>query len=885
MDDLNGLDWSATSNTGNKAPTGTGNYYPALRPTPPPPLSGRNTPLSAQGSGAPKPSPFAPPKSATPDSFSNLVSFGSSKQATLTLQEQQEKLQAKKRKQQEESRKQYEAQFGGNQFWDGLGNRGHSATPPGTSRSTTPATNPLPANFARASSPVTNGGPAVATGADDDLFAAFNKDAKVDKSSYYPPPPMSSSGRNTPGFGANKVGDLSQPQAWEQSGSSLGAELGDDDDPFGLGQMKASSSAPVPIPSIGDDDDFLGDLGKPVEEVRRPSPVVQEAPAQDSEPESDDPWDKAVAELVEMGFSAEQSRRALTESGSGLDIQAAVGWILNDAHRQAKQKQQGRDTSRNNGDSSRNRRHISEDTPSRDSTPAWMREEGRDRSQPQREENRSPSGEMDLSKTAAAVGSNLLKTANSLWKTSKKKVAEFQQESDPSQPKWMREEAEREQAERRAATEGRGRRQPAAPEVTDEALMLEGGGRPTRKPKAPEPRFPPSNSSSSRDQSPVIPKPPPERASAPRWQQTAPSDPRSRVTKQTIEEQSAQAYISPARRKKAAPPPEPSRPEPDLLFSSAPAPSKAGPPARTSQRPSPASSKPSTPIPTRPRAPQRQIPHLSPAALANSTQHRLAGTAHFKLGDYAAAHQSYSASLSVLPSSHPITIILLCNRALTGLKTGVPKAAITDADTALELIGVSRGDGENINLGPGEGGGNKEMKEFYGKALMRKAEALEQMERWKEAGDVWKMCVENGIGASTAIQGRTRCDKALAPKPPVSRTATPKPAPRPKPKSALSDLGFGQEEDSAAVKRLREANEAAQKDDDEKFALTDKVEARISNWRDGRRDNIMALIGGLDKVMWEGSGWKKVGMHELVGPNKVKINYMKAIAKTHPDKV
>ena len=177
------------------------------------------------------------------------------------------------------------------------------------------------------------------------------------------------------------------------------------------------------------------------------------------------------------------------------------------------------------------------------------------------------------------------------------------------------------------------------------------------------------------------------------------------------------------------------------------------------------------------------------------------------------------------------------------------------------------------------------MKEFYGKALMRKAEALEQMERWKEAGDVWKMCVENGVGASTAIQGRTRCDKALAPKPPVSRTTTPKPAPKPKPKSALSDLGFGQEEDSAAVKRLREANEAAQKDDDEKFALTDKVEARISNWRDGRRDNIMALIGGLDKVMWEGSGWKKVGMHELVEPKRVKSNYQKAISNTHPDKV
>lgn len=175
------------------------------------------------------------------------------------------------------------------------------------------------------------------------------------------------------------------------------------------------------------------------------------------------------------------------------------------------------------------------------------------------------------------------------------------------------------------------------------------------------------------------------------------------------------------------------------------------------------------------------------------------------------------------------------------------------------------------------------MKEFYGKALMRKAEALEQMERWKDAGDVWKLCVEHGVGASTAIQGRQRCEKALAPKP---RAATPRPTPKPKPKSALQDLSAaGSEQDSEAVKRLREQHKEAEKADDEKFALSDKVEQRIGHWRDGKRDNLRALIGSLDAVMWEGAGWKKVGMHELVQNNKVKIHYMKAIGKTHPDKV
>ncbi|PVH73770.1 hypothetical protein DL98DRAFT_500745 [Cadophora sp. DSE1049] len=881
MDDLNGLDWSSTSNTNTtKAPQGTGNYYPALRPTPPPQLSGRNTPLSAQGSGAfkPPPKPFAPPKSSTPDSFSNLVSFGSSKTSTLTLQQQQEKLQAEKRKAEEEKRKQYDAQFGGGQAWDRLG----AGPPPiaSTSRSTTPAFKPLPSSFARASSPATDGAKSPASGGDDDLFAAFNADAPVDNSSHYPPPSNLSSGRNTPGIAAKKPLDLTQPNAWEQPGT-----LGDDDDPFGLGTKPMN--VPAPIPTVGDDDDFLGDLGKPVEEVRRASPPKQVAPEPEQEQEADDPWDKAVAELVDMGFSGEQSRRALTESGSGLDIQAAVGWILNDAHRQAKQKQQGgRDPSRN-GSSNSDRREASRDTGRRDS-PAWMKGESRDASQSRREDNRSPNGETDITKAAAAMGNNLFKTANSLWKTSQKKVAkamnEFQQEADPSQPKWMREAAEREQAERRAAADGRGRKPQPTPEVTDEALMLEGGGRPPpRKAKAPEPRVQ-SSSNSSRDQSPAMPKPPSERAT-PRWQQSASApDPRLRVTKQAIEEQSAQAYVSPARRKKATlqPPPEP---EVDLFSPTPSKPVHPVQPARTSQRPSPVPSKPSTPIPTRPKAPTRQIPSLSPTALANSNQHRLAGTAHFKRGDYASAHQSYTSSLSVLPDSHPITIILLCNRALTSLKTGVPKSAVSDSDTALALIGVSRGDGETIDLGHGEGNGAKDMKEFYGKALMRKAEALEQMERWKDAGDVWKMCVEHGVGASTAIQGRTRCEKALAPKPPPSRISTPKAAPRPAPRpSALSDLGPSGG-DSAAVKRLREANANAEKADDEKFALSDQVEARIGAWKNGKEDNLRALIGSLENVMWEGSGWKKVGLHELVLNNKVKIHYMKAIGKTHPDKL
>jgi hypothetical protein len=38
-------------------------------------------------------------------------------------------------------------------------------------------------------------------------------------------------------------------------------------------------------------------------------------------------------------------------------------------------------------------------------------------------------------------------------------------------------------------------------------------------------------------------------------------------------------------------------------------------------------------------------------------------------------------------------------------------------------------------------------------------------------------------------------------------------------------------------------------------------------------------------VLWEGSGWKKPAMTDLVEPQRVKRAYMKANLVVHPDKV
>ncbi|KAI1098408.1 hypothetical protein F4804DRAFT_346365 [Jackrogersella minutella] len=876
MDDLSGLDWSSTNSSKSNKPSPMNpvnpmnppSFYPTLRPTPSPQPSGRSTPLSAQGSGfvAPKPTTLKP----TTDSFSGLVSFsGAKSNANLSLRERQEQLQAQKRQREEEEKRKLQSQYGAGQFWDNIG---QSSTP--ASRTISPAVPSAGGGIGSQNGHKKNG--------DDDIFAAFNRDTKVDNASHFPPPAQHQSGKSTPANAAQL--DLTNASTWNKPISSNKDEFGDDDDPFGLNKVKGQPKR-QPTVDADEDDDLLGDLGKPVDEVRRKAQAAQTAQAKsepgrpidesDSESEPEEPprrgnsdrFDQAVAELVDMGFTAENARRGLTESGAGLDIQAAVGWLLDDAHRQARNKQTPSDTAaerpRRDDNRSRNR-----------GNPAWMSEDHFD-AIPSRRDNRSPASEDDFSKKAAAMSSSFFKTANSLWKSGQKQVqkavADFQQEGgDPSQPKWMR-------SAHLDSTHSGGRVEQTA---TDEALMLESGMRPERQPSRPTQ----SRRSDVRDQSPVLPsRPSPHSSGAPKWQQASqPStrDPRARLNKQAVEEQSAQAYVSPARRKKATPQPV-AQPEPEanLLFdqstqSRPQRPTKPSVP--TTKVPTKAPSRTITP---RPPAPTRKMPTIPPSVMEASTRHRLEGTAHFKLGDFDAAHTSYTNSLAGVPQSHPICIVLLTNRALTALKTGSPKQAVGDADAAIGIIGPSRGEGEKVALPDGE---TRDMKDLYGKALSRKAEALEQMEKWVDAGNVWQQCVEAGVGGANAIAGRQRCQKALAPKP----KPTPKPAqaarPRPKP-SAVSDIT--PQKSSEAVQRLREANKAAEAADDEKFALGEKVDARIASWRDGKRDNLRALIGSLDQVLWENSGWKKVGLHELVVANKVKIHYMKAIAKCHPDKL
>ena len=941
MEDLSGLEWSQSTAplTHKPPPMSTGNYHATLHPTPP--LSGRSTPLDQSlsiGRGNTATNSRLSSKSSTPanDSFANLVSFGTLASArSLSLLEQQKITQEQRAKREAEQRNNLDVQFAAQtDFWDKLGDG--RATP---NRITSPPTyagtdeyggrklsnainRPFEAiNGAPRSTPTSK-----TSETEYDLLSAFNAATPIDSSTDFPVPAAARatsnrSGATTPGV-PSTLEDLALPSGGQATENYY--------DPFELGTVGTVKPTPdEPATTANDDDDVLGLLGRPVSELPPVHSGDLESSKSPATSQTSEPLDKAVAELIDMGFPPEKSRNALAGTESGIDVQAAVGILLGQAHEESRKKNsvqelRARSPSATAKDLSRRRTSRSNNRESDATIPAWMSQQSRSNSTQRHENSRSPAnGEIDPSKYAAELGSNLFKTANSLWKTGTKKlnqaVSELNSDSDSSQPKWMRDAHTERQESRSRQTRlpeefnghnekpvrPRQRRVPSItePGMTDEALMLEASDtRPQRPETAQRPREYSSatlRSDSSREQSPAVSARFSEtQVPQPRFlqqQQADGRDPRSRFSRQTIEEQSSQAYISPARRKKA--PPNPPSPESNLLFNST---EQAFPAKSLKSQPKPAaisrpSMKPSEPLSSRLKIPKRTIPQVSPSDLQQSTTHRHAGTSAFKLGNYAQATSSYTISLSTLPAKHPLTIPLLTNRALTHLKTGDPKGSMHDADEAISVIGPSKGLGENVDSGGAEG--SKPMSEFWGKAMTRKAEALEQLERWADASVVWKECVEAGVGGSASIQGRNRCEKAVGGRssgaaptawrssPGIKRMA-PKPAPR---ISALEDLSGRSVSNTAAsaeaVTRLRAANAEAERVDDEKFALADSVDERLDRWRKGKEGNLRALLGSLDTVLWDGVGWKKVGMSELVMPGKVKVIYMKGIGKVHPDKV
>ncbi|KAJ3024954.1 UNVERIFIED_CONTAM: hypothetical protein HDU68_007633, partial [Siphonaria sp. JEL0065] len=304
----------------------------------------------------------------------------------------------------------------------------------------------------------------------------------------------------------------------------------------------------------------------------------------------------------------------------------------------------------------------------------------------------------------------------------------------------------------------------------------------------------------------------------------------------------------------------------------------------------------STPPPPIQQQQQQPIYTATPPQRSLANTHKSTGNELYKSGNYPSALDSYTTAIVHLPPTDWDLIPLLTNRATTYMKLGDYTSAIEDCNRVQEL------------------------KEGDVKSLLRRAEAYEARERFGEAVRDYEAVVRGdpvGLGRGVAVlQGLGRCRKAVGcggfnataaatvTTASVTTTVT----------SVADDLaflggsGFGTSSPSQplrsntsssnkpmsaaaakavdkAVESLRAQNESADREEEAKFQVKEAIEVKIETWKRGKEANIRALLSSLDTILWAELGWQTINLSELITPQQVKVRYMRAVAKVHPDKL
>ena len=316
----------------------------------------------------------------------------------------------------------------------------------------------------------------------------------------------------------------------------------------------------------------------------------------------------------------------------------------------------------------------------------------------------------------------------------------------------------------------------------------------------------------------------------------------------------------------------------------------------------------------------------------------------FKLGQFGNAETLYTRAINSLRSSPNgkdslYFVLLLNNRANARMKNGDVSGAVRDCDSVVGLITtncLTSGDDldtfvtsppsnqDKIDWNPSDDANNTkfvvtitdasnaqeevvDLVDGLTKAIKRRAEAYEGLEKWNKAKNNWDLLrscawVRNESVRGEAGRGVGRCvrmigsnsgsgnvgDGMMTELSFSSAFAARPPAPKPESHSRPT-ISATVDKPSSALTALRTTTAAAEAEDQAKHELKDSVDARLSSWKNRKENNIRALLASLDTVLWNelmrSDRAVKVGMHELVTPAQVKIKYMKAVAKVHPDKV
>ena len=97
------------------------------------------------------------------------------------------------------------------------------------------------------------------------------------------------------------------------------------------------------------------------------------------------------------------------------------------------------------------------------------------------------------------------------------------------------------------------------------------------------------------------------------------------------------------------------------------------------------------------------------------------------------------------------------------------------------------------------------------------------------------------------------------------------------------------EQQAASVAALRASEAKSKQEADEKHlaASNSSLDSKLNQWenKEGQRKHIRLLLSSLHNVLWSNSGWKSVGITDLMDANSIKKINRKAMLIVHPDKV
>lgn len=248
----------------------------------------------------------------------------------------------------------------------------------------------------------------------------------------------------------------------------------------------------------------------------------------------------------------------------------------------------------------------------------------------------------------------------------------------------------------------------------------------------------------------------------------------------------------------------------------------------------------------------------------------------FKVGDYDTAQASYVRCLESLPEKHELRLVINSNLALTLIKAGNYKQAKTCCDEALKLVS------EDDLLDSTYLINEKTIKSWYIKLLCRKAESLEMLEAFPQALETYMALVSKyGVTDKKVMDGKRRVNNIVNPPKQKPKAATPPAPAKPKTSAPASNEN---------LRRVQKHHEDTKKHEEMKFSLHDSIQEKVFAWSNGKEDNIRTLLMSLSDIIPDRLGLpftttNKLTINDLMLPKKVKINYMKVISAIHPDKM